>query len=128
MAPKARTIWGLHSLEKCLEEVWDLVIAGIWKECVSSLCHELSLHCHCLNNDFKAPFSLPDDSLCYEETQGLSREGLCPLGKGLSAVPDKLPAGWGRLGTQGHGSMWDLLCLPGSHLCQYLAAINTPRA
>lgn len=107
MAPKARPVWGLHSPEKCWEKVWDLLIPGMWKECVSSLCHELSLHCHCLSNVFKAPLSLPDDRLSCGKTQGLSRAGACPLGQGLCAVPGSR---LGKAGHAGHG----LLCVPGS--------------
>lgn len=51
-------------------EVWDLVVAGD----VTALCQELSLHCHCLNDDFKAPASVlvPDSAV---QVSGWARLG-----------------------------------------------------
>lgn len=102
-----------------MEELWDLLGSG---RNVSVLCHELSLHCHCLNNDLKAPVS-PVERLRAD--QGGSQSLSLGEGKGLSAAPDRVPAAWGRFGTQEH--RMGPLCVPeGSQPWQCLAAVNAP--
>lgn len=109
-----------------MEEVWGLVIPGIWKERVSSPCHELSLHCHCLNNDFKAPVSLADDRLSCGKARGSAGRVPVLWGRGclLPLTSFQLP-GEG-LAARDTGRVWELLCVPGSQPCQELAAVNTP--